>query len=88
MKQRVFSLAEAKSVGNKIGVNWTKIDPEQLRVGMNIELEHGTENIETNITNDDAIMAGKIALAHLNERSDYYKLLVELEAGPEFNRDF
>ena len=50
---------------------------------MDIELEHGTENNITNVTNDDPLMTGKIALAHLNEFPDYYTRLLELEEEAE-----
>lgn len=84
----IFTTIEAKAVGDRLGVDWNKVNLEDFRIGMNIELEHGTENALTNVTNDDPITTGKIALAHLIERPDYYKLLVELEEKPEFTRDF
>jgi hypothetical protein len=46
---------------------------------MDVELEHGTANPETNITDDDPIKTGKIALAHLSEFPDYYIRLDKLE---------
>ncbi|MHA2408022.1 MAG: DUF5661 family protein, partial [Candidatus Ranarchaeia archaeon] len=66
-----------------LGVDWTKYDVEQFRVGMDVELEHGTEDPNTNVTNDDPLMTGKIALAHLNEFPDYYTRLLELEEEAE-----
>ena len=66
---------EAKKIGDEIGVDWSKIKLEQFRKGCDIELEHGTIDPQTNVTNDDPIMTGKIALAHLKERVDYYILL-------------
>ena len=48
-------------------------------MGMGVELEHGLRNPVTNVTNDDSVMTGKIALAHLNEFPDYYTRLNELE---------
>jgi len=48
-------------------------------MGMDVELEHGLVNPQTNLTNDDEIMTGKIALAHLNEFSDYYTRLKKME---------
>lgn len=74
-----FSLEEAKKIGEKLGIKWDKFDVEQFRMGMDVELEHGTISPKTNITNDDPIMTGKIALAHLNEFSDYYTRLDKLE---------
>ena len=50
---------------------------------MDVELEHGTIDPATNVTNDDPIMTGKIALAHLNEFSDYYDRLEEMEEEAE-----
>jgi hypothetical protein len=56
---------------------------KDLLVGLNIELEHGNRNKSTNVTNNNIIMTGKIALAHLNEFPDYYKRLVSLESKAE-----
>jgi len=61
-----------------LGIDWSKFDVEQFKMGMNVELEHGLINSKTNITNDDGIMTGKIALAHLNEFSDYYTWLEKM----------
>lgn len=73
--KKSFTTEEAKKIGDKIGVDWNKIELEQFRKGCDIELEHGTIDPQTNVTNDDPIMTGKIALAHLKERVDYYILL-------------
>jgi len=78
MKKR-FSATEAKKIGEILGINWKEWNIEQFRMGMDVELEHGTRSEKTNITNDDAIMTGKIALAHLNEFPDYYTRLERLE---------
>ena len=48
-------------------------------MGLDVELEHGLASPQTNVTNDDPLMTGKIALAHLNEFSDYYTRLEKLE---------
>jgi len=74
-----FTTEEAKVIGEKLGIKWDKFDVEQFRMGMNVELEHGLRDSKTNVTNDDPIMTGKIALAHLNEFSDYYTRLEEME---------
>jgi len=74
-----FTAEEAKEVGESLGVNWSKFDVEQFRMGMDVELEHGLHDIETNVTNDDPITTGKIALAHLNEFPDYYTRLYKME---------
>lgn len=48
-------------------------------MGLDVELEHGKISPSTNVTNDDPIMTGKIALAHLNEFPDYYTRLSKME---------
>jgi len=52
---------------------------EQLRMGMDVELEHGLHDPLTNVTDDDPVVTGKIALAHLNEFPDYYTRLDRME---------
>ncbi len=74
-----FSVEQAAEIGEKLGLNWTNFDVEQFRMGLNVELEHGTISELTNVTNDDPIMTGKIALAHLNEFPDYYTRLEKME---------
>ena len=74
-----FSLEEAKIIGESLGIDWSKFDVEQFRMGIDVELEHGSRDPRTNITNDDSIMTGKIALAHLNELPDYYTKLEKME---------
>ena len=77
--KKTFTAEEAKEIGEQLGVDWSKWDVEQFRMGMDVELEHGTIDPNTNVTNDDALMTGKIALAHLNELPDYYTRLEEME---------
>jgi hypothetical protein len=79
MAKKEFTADEAKKIGEKLGVKWDKFDVEQFRIGMGIELEHGTRDKLTNVTSDDPVLTGKIALAHLNEFPDYYTRLVKLE---------
>ena len=71
---------EARNVGASLGIDWTKVDLEQFRRGLEVELEHGARDPETNVTNDDLILTGKIACAHLKEFPDYYTRLDKLEA--------
>lgn len=78
-----FTLDEAKEVGEKLGIDWTKFDIEQFRIGMGIELEHGLINSETNVTDNDSLLTGKIALAHLNEFADYYTRLLDMKKEAE-----
>ena len=74
-----FTKEEAKMVGDKIGIDWNKISLDEFTIGINVELEHGTEYPQSNITNDDPIMTGKIAYAHLLEFPDYYTRLDKME---------
>jgi hypothetical protein len=78
-----FNAEEAKKIGDKIGVDWSKFDVEQFRMGLEVELEHGRRDPATNVTNDDPVMTGKIALAHLNEFPDYYTRLKKMEEEAE-----
>ncbi len=81
--RKTFTAAEAKQIGEKLGIDWTKFDVEQYRMGLDVELEHGLVDPSTNVTNDDPIMTGKIALAHLNEFADYYTRLEIMEKEAE-----
>ena len=78
-----FTTEEAKRIGEALGIDWSKFDVEQYRMGLDVELEHGLVDPHTNVTNDDAIMTGKIALAHLNEFPDYYTRLEKMEREAE-----
>jgi hypothetical protein len=78
-KKKGFTAKQAKDIGDKLGITWTEFDVEQFRMGMDVELEHGTRSPATNVTDDDPILTGKIALAHLNEFPDYYTRLAILE---------
>jgi len=83
MSKKEFTSEEAKKVGEQLGIKWDKFDIDQFRRGMNVELEHGTVDPETNVSNDDPLITGKIALAHLNELNDYYDRLEEMEEEGE-----
>ena len=78
-----FTTEEAKRIGEALGIDWSKFDVEQYRMGLDVELEHGLVNPHTNITNDDPMMTGKIALAHINEFRDYYTRLEKMEREAE-----
>ncbi len=78
-----FTTEEAKAISEKLGIDWSKFDVEQYRMGMDVELEHGARDPHTNVTNDDALTTGKIALAHLNEFPDYYTRLEVMEKEAE-----
>lgn len=77
-----FTLAEATEIAKKLGIDFNKVafTLEEYLEGINIELEHGTVDPDTNVTDNDPIATGKIALAHLNEVSFYYNDYIGLEA--------
>jgi Protein of unknown function (DUF5661) len=79
-KKKIFTLDQAKTIGEQLGISWDKFDLEQFRAGLGVELEHGAVNQTTNVTDDDRLMTGKIALAHLTEFPDYYTRLAKMEA--------
>ena len=81
--KKSFTDEEAKVVGEKIGIKWDKFDVDQFRMGMDVELEHGLVDPSTNVTDDDPVITGKIALAHLNEIPDYYDRLKRMEEEAE-----
>jgi hypothetical protein len=77
-----FTVGEAQAAGEQIGIEWrtSPFDVEQFRMGMDVELEHGTRDPATNVTDDDMTATAKIARAHLNEFPDYYTRLAAMEA--------
>ena len=84
-KKEHFALEQAKEFGEKIGIDWSnsKFSAEEFRKGMDLELEHGTIDPQTNVTNDDPIMTAKITLAHLKELPDYNTRLDKMEEQGE-----
>jgi hypothetical protein len=79
MTKKYFTKEEAAEVGKKLGIKWDTFDLDQFCRGMDVELEHGTRDPETNVTNDDPVLTGKIAYAHLKEFPDYYDRLDKME---------
>ena len=82
-----FTAKEAKKIGESLGVDWSKFDVEQFRMGLDVELEHGISDLQTNVTNDNEMITGKIALAHLNEFPDYYTRLGKMEKEAKESHD-
>ena len=75
---------EARRVGDQDqGVDWDRFDLEQFRAGMDVEYEHGSHDPQTDVTGDDPITTGKIALAHMKEFPDYYDRLDRMEQEGE-----
>lgn len=82
-EKKHFKADEAKVIGDDLCIDWTRFDVEQFRMGMDVELEHGVRDSRTNVSNDDPVTTGKIALAHLNEFPDYYTRLEKMEKEAE-----
>ena len=78
--KRRFSIEEAQAVGDQLGIQWDSVDRSEFRRGLEVELEHGARDPQTNVTGDDLILTGKIAWAHLKEFPDYYTRLDKLES--------
>ena len=78
--KRKFSTEEARSIGTQLKIDWSQIDLEQFRRGLEVELEHGAIDPQTNVTGDDLALTGKIAWAHLKEIRDYYTRLDKMES--------
>ena len=83
--QQGFTIEQAEAVATEIGLAFERVsfDLEQFRRGMNVELEHGSRDPLTNVTNDDPMITGRIAWAHLREFPDYYDRLKAMEAEAE-----
>jgi hypothetical protein len=81
LKEPKATIREAQAILKAINVEKMPIDIEEFRVGLDVELEHGTRFRDANVTNNHPLITGKIVLAHMKESLDYYKLLevAELE---------
>ena len=75
-----FTYELAKKLGEMLGINWSKFNIEQFKMGLIVELEHGTIDPLTNVTDNDPLVTAKIALAHLKEYADYYTRLEKMES--------
>lgn len=75
-----FSAEDALRIGGALGIDWSRVDLEQFRRGLAVELEHGRRSPHTDVTHDDPLVTAKIALAHLEEIPDYYTRLEAMEA--------
>jgi hypothetical protein len=81
LKDPEVTLREAKAILKALGIRGMKIEPEQFREGLEVELEHGTAFRDANVTNNHPLLTGKIVVAHMKETLDYYRRLdvAELE---------
>lgn len=82
-KRELFTLREAKEVGDKLGIDWETTDIKQFHRGMNAELEDGSYNPVTSFASDDPILVGKVVRAHLNESANYYIKWAQMEKEAE-----
>ena len=80
----MYSKQEIIEASKILGTPFDKFSLDDLITGINIELEHGKVNPQTNVTNDDLLTTMKIALAHLNEFPDYYNKEYGLPALEEY----
>jgi hypothetical protein len=71
--------SQALRVGNRLGIDFDVVPINLFMHGMNVEMEHGKRRGITNVTNDNLLMCGKIALAHMLEYPDYYVYLDKME---------
>jgi len=78
-----FTTQDARHIGGALGIDWRVIDFEEFRKGLEVELEHGRDDPQTDVTHDEPLTTGKIALAHLKEIPDYYTRLARMEAEAE-----
>jgi hypothetical protein len=80
-----FTTEEAMAMAEQIGLSFEQVTfgPEDLRAGMDVELEHGHRDPRTDVTHDDPVITAKIAWAHLNEMPDYYVRLEKMESEAE-----
>jgi hypothetical protein len=81
LKKPEVTLREGKAILKALRIRGMKIDPEQFREGLEVELEHGTTLRDVNVTNNHPLLTAKIVVAHMKETLDYYKRLdvAELE---------
>ncbi len=80
-----FTEDDARTIAHGIGLNWglVRFTVEDFLKGLNVELEHGTRDPRTNVTDDNPEATGRIAWAHLNEFPDYYDRLAIMEREAE-----
>jgi hypothetical protein len=71
--EQKYSFAEAEQIGNALGIDWKQFSLTQFRKGLVAEVP------QINIDEEDAMITGKIVLAHLNDFSGYYTRLARIE---------
>lgn len=83
MSKRTCTIDEARAIGASIGIDFSRYDVEEFRMGIEVEFEHGSHDPQTDVIGDDPLLAGKIAWAHLKEIPDYYTRLLKMESEAE-----
>jgi hypothetical protein len=78
-----FNQKDAKRIGKNLHINWDEVNLSQFTRGLNVELEHGSRDPQTNVTDNDGKLTGEIAWAHLKEFPDYYTRLAKMEKAAE-----
>jgi len=72
MPFKIFTTEDAKRIGDALKIDWSEVNLEEFLMGLEAESDHGSSDPRTNVTNDDEMVMGKIAWAHLNEFPDFY----------------
>lgn len=80
----MFDIEDAIYASEVLNIKFDRFSIDEFLDGINIELEHGKVDNETNVTNDDLILTSKIALAHLNEFPNYYNKEYGLKKFEDF----
>jgi len=81
LPEAIITLDEAKIIQAEVGSEAMQISVEAFKQGLEVEMEHGIQFPDANVTNNHPLLTGMIVLAHLKEMLDYYRRLevVELE---------
>ena len=77
---------EARRILDEVNTEGMPSDVEQFKAGLDVELEHGTQYKDANVTNNHPLVTGMIVLAHMKESLDYYRLLDVAEAEGDLAR--
>ena len=80
--------AEADVIRKIIGGEALEIPLDDFKHGLRVELEHGTQFADANITNNHPVLTGRIVLAHLKEGLDYYIRIQCMELEMELAKAF
>lgn len=81
LKEPQITIKEAETIQKELGREAELVDTLEFKKGLEVELEHGTQYQDVNVTNNHPLLTGMIVVAHLKESLDYYSRLevAELE---------